>query len=38
MAIVFGKSVARSLYDESVDKPYRKLIVDDIPIIETLEN
>lgn len=36
-AIILGKSVARGLYDEPVNKPYRKLIVDDMPIIEALE-
>src|SRR5690606_6766958 len=37
IGIILGKSVARGLYDESIDKPYRKLEVDDMPIIETLE-
>ena len=37
MSIILGKSVARGLYDEPIDKPYRKLEVDEMPIIETLE-
>ena len=37
MAIILGKSVARGLYDEPIDKPYRKLVVDEMPIIETPE-
>src|SRR5690606_38475396 len=37
MSIILGKSVARGLYDEPVNKPYRKLEVDDMPVIETLE-
>jgi putative transposase len=37
IGIILGKSVARGLYDEPVDKPYRKLEVDQMPIIETLE-
>src|SRR5699024_8286356 len=37
ISIILGKSVARGLYDEPVNKPYRKLEVDDMPIIETLE-
>lgn len=37
MSIILGKSVARGLYDESIDKPYRKLEVDEMPVIETLE-
>src|SRR5699024_50562 len=32
-----GKSVARGLYDEPIDKPYRKLVVDEMPIIATPE-
>jgi len=37
LGIILGKSVARGLYDEPVNKPYRKLEVDEMPIIETLE-
>ena len=37
ISIILGKSVVRGLYDEPVNKPYRKLEVDDMPIIETLE-
>src|SRR5690625_5022728 len=37
MSMILGKSVARGLYDEPVDKPYRKLEVDEMPIIETFE-
>src|SRR5699024_6313747 len=37
MAIILGKSVARGLYDDPIDKPYRKFEVDDLPIIEKLE-
>src|SRR5690625_4354208 len=37
MAIILGKSVARGLYDEPINKPYRKLVVDKMPIIEKLE-
>src|SRR5699024_11546329 len=37
ISIILGKSVARVLYDEPIDKPYRKLEVDQMPIIETLE-
>lgn len=37
ISIILGKSVARGLYDEPIDKPYRKLEVDQMPIIETLE-
>src|SRR5690625_2262543 len=37
ISIILGKSVARGLYDEPVNKPYRKLEVDEMPIIETLE-
>jgi len=32
-----GKSVAHGLYDEPINKPYRKLEVDEMPIIQTLE-
>lgn len=38
ISIILGKSVARGLYDEPVNKPYRKLEVDQMPIIETLES
>jgi len=37
LGIILGKSVACGLYDEPVNKPYRKLEVDEMPIIETLE-
>src|SRR5690625_64258 len=37
MGIILGKSVARGLYDEPIDKPYRKLEVDEMPVIEILE-
>src|SRR5690625_1095171 len=37
LAIILGKSVARGLYDEPINKPYQKLIVDKMPIIEKLE-
>ena len=37
ISIILGKSVARGLYDEPVNKPYRKLEVDQMPVIETLE-
>lgn len=37
LGIVLGKSVARGLYDEPINKPYRKFEVDDMPIIEILE-
>lgn len=37
IGIILGKSVARGLYDEPVNKPYRKLEVDDMLIIETFE-
>lgn len=37
IGIILGKSVARGLYDEPVNKPYRKLEVDEMPVIETLE-
>jgi len=37
ISIILGKSVARGLYDEPINKPYRKLEVDEMPIIETLE-
>ena len=35
LGIILGKSVA--LYDEPINKPYRKLEVDELPIVETLE-
>jgi len=35
--MILGKSVARGLYDGLVDKPYRRLEFNQIPIIETLE-
>lgn len=38
MAIILGKSIARRLHNEPIDKPYRKLVLDQIPIIEVLEN
>ena len=37
LGILLGKSVARAAYDEPVNKPYRKLEVDEMPVIETLE-
>lgn len=37
LGIILGKSMARGLYDEPINKPYRKLEVDDMPIIEVLE-
>src|SRR5690625_816726 len=37
IGIILGKSVARGLYDDPVDKPYRKLEVDEMPVIETPE-
>src|SRR5690625_619053 len=37
MSIILGKSVARGLYDEPINKPYRKLEVDEMHIIVTLE-
>src|SRR5690625_3181515 len=37
IGIILGKSVARGLYDEPINKPYRKLEIDDMPIIEVLE-
>lgn len=37
IGIILGKSVARGLYDEPIDKPYRKLEVDEMPVIEALE-
>jgi len=37
LGIILGKSVASAQFDEPVNKPYRKMEVDDLPIIETLE-
>src|SRR5690625_752917 len=37
ISIILGKSVARGLYDEQVDKPYRKLEVDEMPENKTEE-
>src|SRR5690625_3787137 len=37
MGIILGKSDARGLYDETIDKPYSKLEVDEMPVIEILE-
>jgi putative transposase len=37
MGSLLGKHVTRSVYDEPVDKPYRKLQVDQMPIIEVPE-
>ncbi|BAM47523.1 DDE-type integrase/transposase/recombinase [Amphibacillus xylanus] len=37
LGILLGKSVAKAPFDEPVNKPYRKLQVDDMPVIETLE-
>lgn len=37
VGMILGKSVAKSLFDEPVNKPYRKLEVDDLPIIKTPE-
>ena len=37
VSIILGKSVARGLYDEPINKPYRKLEVDTMPVIEKLE-
>jgi len=37
MGIILSKSVARGLYDEPINKPYRKLEVDSMPIIEKLD-
>lgn len=37
IGIILGKSIARGLYDEPINKPYRKLEIDEMPIIETLE-
>jgi len=37
ISIILGKSVVRGLYDEPVDKPYRKLEVNEMPVIKILE-
>lgn len=37
LGILLGKSIARAPYDEPVNKPYRKLQVDEMPVIEVLE-
>ncbi|MUV37525.1 hypothetical protein JNUCC1_01331 [Lentibacillus sp. JNUCC-1] len=37
LGIILGKSVARALYDEPVNKPYRKMEVDEMPVIEVPE-
>lgn len=37
MGSLLGKHVTRSVYDEPVDKPYRKLQVDQMPIIKVPE-
>jgi len=37
MCALFSKGSVRKYYDEPVRKPYRKLVVDTMPIIETLE-
>src|SRR5690625_58450 len=37
LGIILGKSVARALYDEPVNKPYRKFEVDEMPVIEIPE-
>src|SRR5690606_9770388 len=37
MGSVLGKHVTRHVYDEPVDRPYRKLQVDQMPLIEVLE-
>ena len=34
---MLDKPVAKGIYDEPIDKPYRKLEVDTMPVIETLE-
>ncbi len=34
---LLGKHIARNIYDEPINKPYRKLQVDQIPIIEVPE-
>ena len=37
ISIIVGKSVARGLYDEPINRPYRKLEVDVMPVIDKLE-
>ena len=37
MCSVLSKHSLRKYYDEPVNKPYRKLVVDDMPVIKTLE-
>ncbi|PWA04330.1 transposase, partial [Pueribacillus theae] len=37
LGILLGKSVARAAYDEPVNKPYHKLQVDEMPVIEIPE-
>jgi transposase-like protein len=37
LGIILGKSVTRALYDEPINKPYRKMEVDEMPIIEVPE-
>ena len=37
MCALFSKGSIRKYYDEPVKKPYRKLAVDTMPIIKTLE-
>lgn len=37
MCALFSKGSVRKYYDEPVRKPYRKLVVDTMPIIKTLE-
>ena len=37
LGVVLGKAVARPAYDEPTNQPYRKLQVDEMPIIEKLE-
>lgn len=37
LGMVLGKSIARPAYDEPPNQPYRKLQVDEMPIIEKLE-
>jgi transposase-like protein len=37
LGIILGKSVGKAFSDEPANKPYRKLQVDEMPVIETLE-
>ncbi|MFS0647118.1 transposase, partial [Siminovitchia sp. 179-K 8D1 HS] len=37
LGMILGKSVAKAAFDEPVNQPYRKLQVDEMPIIENLE-